>query len=174
MCTWKRAVAFLWIALAAHGTALAAEPAYSLECLAQMSRGELEALYHGAGPGSPPCGYLRGKAIYCSDEFLAGLRSGAVGCLWRGKRFEPDDTLVNQWLAFRAIRARVYEGPSWFDSQPAIIMDYCGTSRVWSDVRDEIREVSPGVYLGLMYRRRCPEPRFKMFFALEAVPKACH
>jgi hypothetical protein len=53
-------------------------------------------------------------------------------------------------------------------------MDYSGTSRVWRDVRDEVREVSPGLYLGRMYRRTDCGPRFEMFFALEATcPAAC-
>ncbi len=46
-------------------------------------------------------------------------------------------------------------------------MDYRGMSHVWSDVRDELREVAPGVYLGLMYRCKAGQPRMKMFFALE-------
>jgi hypothetical protein len=46
-------------------------------------------------------------------------------------------------------------------------MDYGATSRVWADVRDEVREVAPGLYLGAMFRRRDPQPQFKMFFALQ-------
>jgi hypothetical protein len=139
---------------------------YSVERLAHLSPCELEQLYRHAGPGSIPHGYLHGKAIYCPDRFLAGPRSKATNFLWRGKVF-CGDTLVNQWRGVRAIHARVYVGPSSLDGQPAIILDYCGMSHVWRDVRDEIREVCPGVYLGLMYRRDCPAPRFEMFFALE-------
>jgi hypothetical protein len=75
--------------------------------------------------------------------------------------------LVNQWAGVRAIRASVCPGPSWLDGKPAIILDYSATSRVWSDVRDEMREVSPGLYLGAMYLRRCPEPRLKLYFVLQ-------
>ena len=76
-------------------------------------------------------------------------------------------TLVNQWCGFRAIKARVYYGPSWLDGQTSIIMDYQETSKVWADVRDEVREVAPGLYLGLMYHRKPCEPQFKLYFALE-------
>jgi hypothetical protein len=140
----------------------------SVERLACMSPGELEQLYRRSAPGPIPEGFWRGQAIYCPDAFLAGPRSRATNFLWRGKRFcAADGTLVNQWRGVRAIRARVYEGPSSLDGRPSIILDYQGMSYVWNDVRDEIREVCPGVYLGLMYRRRCPCPRFEMFFALE-------
>jgi hypothetical protein len=144
----------------------AADPAgYSLDRLTCMSPCELEQLYRSAVPGAIPDGYLRGKAIYCPDTFLAGPRGKVTNFLWRGKVF-CGDTLVNQWRGVRAMHARVYYGPSSLDGRPAIILDYCGMSHVWRDVRDEIREVCPGVYLGRMYRRACPEPKFQMFFAL--------
>ncbi len=47
-------------------------------------------------------------------------------------------------------------------------MDYQGSSLIWNDVRDELREVAPGLYLGAMYLRRSTGPKFKMWFALEA------
>jgi hypothetical protein len=80
--------------------------------------------------------------------------------------------MINQWRGVRAIRARVYEGESWLDGKPATYLDYHGTSRVWDDVHDEIREVCPGVWLGVMYHRDCPCPKFGTFFALEA-PCGC-
>jgi hypothetical protein len=140
----------------------------SLEQLARLSWPELEQLYRQAEVGAMPQGYLRGRAIYCPDKALSGARSAVTHVLWHGKEFHADCTLINQWCGFKAIRARVYPGPSWLDGGPSLIMDYCGTSRVWADVRDELREVAPGLYLGAMYRRREPEPEFKMFFALEA------
>jgi hypothetical protein len=128
----------------------------------------LEQLYRGSGPGWVGEGYARGKALYDPAAPLAGLRSGATGLLWRGKVFEAGGgALVNQWRGFRAIRAEVYDGPSWLDGKPSVIMDYGRTSRVWSDVRDEVREVAPGLFLGVMYQRRCPRPKLKLFFALE-------
>ncbi len=158
------------LALGATVPAADAEPrGYSLDELAGMSPCELEQLYRTASPGAIPNGFLHGKAIYCPDAFLAGPRGKLTNFAWRGKLF-CGDTLVNQWRGVRAIHARVYYGPSSLDGQPAIILDYCGMSHVWRDVRDEIREVCPGVYLGMMYRRACPEPKFQMFFVLAATP----
>jgi hypothetical protein len=77
---------------------------------------------------------------------------------------------VNQWRGVRAIRAAVCYGPSWLDGGPSVVMDYHRTSRVWSDVRDEVREVAPGLYLGRMYRRTGCGPQFQLFFALEVCP----
>jgi hypothetical protein len=138
-----------------------------------MSWCELEALYRAAAPGCIPEGFVRGRALYCPDARLSKAKSKLTGCLWRGKVFEGcSATMINQWRGIRAIRAQVYEGPSWLDGRPAIILDYHCTSRVWADVRDEIREVSPGVWLGIMYRRQCCEPKLETFFALEA-PCGC-
>lgn len=157
---------------AAPGTfALSAQAAYSLEQLAHLSQAELECLYRNAEAGTIPAGYLHGKALYCPTEPFAGAKSRVTALLWRGKIFDPcSGTLVNQWRGFRAIRARVYYGTSWLDGGSAIIMDYQGLSRDWADVRDEMRPVGPCIYLGVMYLRRCPEPKLKMFFALEAQP----
>jgi hypothetical protein len=47
-------------------------------------------------------------------------------------------------------------------------MDYRGMSHIWGNVRDEIREVAPGLYLGLMYRCKADRSRMKLFFALQA------
>ena len=143
----------------------------TLERLAGMGWPELEELYRGAEAGPAPDGYLRGVAIYPPGSRLAGVRSAATRALWHGKVFDgPGGTLVNQWLGVRAIRARVYYGPSWLDGGAAIVMDYGGMSRVWADVRDEAREVAPGLYLGRMYRRTPFGPQFQFYFALEACP----
>jgi hypothetical protein len=146
----------------------------SLECLTRMSWPELECLYRESEPGAIPAGYTPGRAIYCPDSRLAGVRSRMTGALWHGKIFDPcDGTLVNQWLGLRAIKARVCYGPSWLDGRPSIIMDYSETSWVWAEVRDELREVAPGLYLGRMYRRKACGPQFQIFFALEACPPVC-
>jgi len=73
---------------------------------------------------------------------------------WRGKVFRPDSgDLLNlvSILAIPTIRARVYREASWLDGQECIAIDYGETSRVAGWVRDEIREASPGLYLGLVY-----------------------
>lgn len=139
-----------------------------------MSWGELEQLYRQAAPGAIPTGYARGRAIYCPCAPLTPARSKLSQAMWHGKHFCPaDGTLINQWcLGTQAVRAGVSYGESWLDGKPSIVMDYRGMSPIiWSHVRDEIREIAPGLYLGLMYRCKAGPPRMKMFFVLETAGK---
>jgi hypothetical protein len=146
----------------------------TLAGLTRMCPAELEQLYRQSPPGKVVEGFARGKPIYPPDTRSAALRSKLTGAVWRGKIFcAADGTLINQWLGYKAIVARVYYGESWFDGGPSIIMDYSETSHVWEDVRDEIREVAPGLFLGLMYvRQPCGGPKFRMYFVLQTCP-AC-
>jgi len=90
---------------------------------------------------------------------------------WQGKVFEPDQTTaVNRFFGLRLIRAQVYQGPSWLDGQPALVLDYSQTSRVYAANRDEIRQIAPGLFLGLMHDRTTAPPRLVMYFALDARP----
>jgi len=137
----------------------------SIEQLAAMDWPDLERLYCQSQAGSIPEGYVRGLAIYRPGSPFTATRSKVTHFLWHGKDFSSADAmLVNQWLGFRAIRARVCYGPSWLDGAQSVVMDYRGTSRVWHDVRDEIREVAPGLYLGAMFRERSSCPKFVIFF----------
>jgi hypothetical protein len=74
---------------------------------------------------------------------------------WQGKVFDPPEgTLKNKVspLGVRAIRARVYVGDSWLDrGTEAIVLDYSRTSLVARWIRDEIREVAPGLWLGKVF-----------------------
>jgi hypothetical protein len=150
------------------------EPCLSLDGLVRMDRCELERLYSCARPGPIPVGCTRGKAIPCPGTVFAGPASKLMGLAWKGKQFDPcDATMINRWCNKTSRPAKVYIGPSWFDGKEAIILDYCGMSDKWGDVRDEIREVCPGLYLGMMFKRRCPEPKFVRFFALEAEQPGC-
>jgi hypothetical protein len=50
-----------------------------------------------------------------------------------------------------AVRAKVYYAESWFDQKQAIILDYSKSSLLAHWIRDEIRLVVPGLYLGIVY-----------------------
>jgi hypothetical protein len=140
-----------------------------LEQLASLSWCELEELYRQSAPGAIPNGYASGKVIYPPCERHAGRKAHCAETVWKGKHFCAEQgTLINQWLGFKAIRGRVYYGPSWLDGKESIILDYCGESRVWADMRAEMREVAPGLYVGIEYLRRCPEPKLKLMYCLQA------
>jgi hypothetical protein len=79
--------------------------------------------------------------------------------------------MINR-LAFglSAVRADMFIGDSWLDGQPSIVLDYANTSRLFGKARDEMREISPGLYLGLTYIRQCPGPKLAMFYTIQALP----
>ena len=59
-------------------------------------------------------------------------------------------------LAFgvEAIIAKVYKGPSWLDNKEYIVLDYSETSFFAHWIRDEIRQIGPGFYLGKVYWKK--------------------
>lgn len=74
--------------------------------------------------------------------------------VWQGKVFYRNQSfLLNKVSLFRlqAIKAQVYQGESWLCDGDAIVLDYSKTSFLAQKIRDEIREVAPGVYLGQAY-----------------------
>ena len=60
-------------------------------------------------------------------------------------------TRTRRIRARQAIIAKVYKSESWFDKKPCIVLDYSKTSLIAKWIRDEIREVAPGIYLGIVY-----------------------
>jgi hypothetical protein len=141
----------------------------AIEQLVQLSPQELDAIYRQAGVGAIPDGKVRGRAIVKPGTKLAVPLSKATKVLWQGKVFDcANGGAVNKFFGLRMIRGQVYYGESWLDGGPAIILDYSQTSRIYARNRDEIRQVAPGLFLGLMYDRTTSPPRLSLFFALEA------
>jgi hypothetical protein len=54
-------------------------------------------------------------------------------------------------MGHKAIVAKVYKEKSWLDQKECIVLDYSKTSLIAHWIRDEIREVAPGIYLGIVY-----------------------
>jgi hypothetical protein len=128
------------------------------DALVHMSPGELDELFRESPPGPIPSGKTDGTAIAFAGSQFAEI-AAKVGHLvaWRGKVFDAErGVLLNRItpLDIHAIRARVYLGESWFDQKECIVLDYSETSLVAHYVRDEIREVADGLYLGLVFWRK--------------------
>jgi hypothetical protein len=123
--------------------------------IARMSRSELDRLFGESPPGPIPAGRARGTAILLPGSVIDRAIAALVrALLWKGKVFSSaTGDLKNRIgpLGTPLIRARVYEDKSWFAQGPAIILDYSKTSLVARMIRDEIRQVAPGVYLGQVY-----------------------
>jgi hypothetical protein len=54
-------------------------------------------------------------------------------------------------MGHKAIVAKVYKDKSWLDQKECIVLDYSKTSLIAHWIRDEIREVAPDIYLGIVY-----------------------
>lgn len=123
--------------------------------LLEMSSAELDGLFKSAAPGQIPQERGKGTVIIAPGTAVAKPAAKALGAVfWHGKRFHPSShDLHNEISPFgvQAIRAQVYTGDSWFDERPCIVLDYSKTSQVAGWIRDEIREVGPGLYLGLVW-----------------------
>jgi hypothetical protein len=155
----------------ARGQSPAGPGVVTLDQLLAMSSAELDAVYRQGAAVAIPAGRIRGTAILSPGTRRTRALSRGARLMWQGKVFEPgQSSAVNRFFGMRLVRAQVYQGPSWLDGQPSLILDYSQTSRVYADNRDEIRQVAPGLFLGLMYDRTTSPPGLVMYFALESRP----
>ena len=126
----------------------------------KLSAEQLDTIFRNAPAGPVPKGQGEGTAIIAPGTAVSDTIAKFVHIFsWKGKVFEPDPvdperaTLKNRLLLLgtKAIIAQVYKSESWLDGKECIVLDYSQTSIVAQWIRDEIREVSPGVYLGVVY-----------------------
>jgi hypothetical protein len=115
----------------------------------------------GAGmAGAIPDGRGRGTVLLGTGGRAARVAAALCYALaWRGKVVNAREGRLKNIvtpLGVRAIEAAVYKQDSWYDGETCIVLDYSKTSFVARKIRDEIREVAPGVFLGLVFwgRRR--------------------
>src|SRR6202048_243578 len=128
---------------------------YTAQQLLSMSQKELDALFSGSPSGDIPNGEAEGTAIIAPgttfSQEIASLINIFAG---QGKTFDAaHGTLTNRISAFgvNAIVAQVYKAASWFDNKECIVLDYSKTSIAAEHIRDEIRQIGPGSYLGIVY-----------------------
>jgi len=123
--------------------------------IARLPRDRLDAIFRDSRPGPIPVGRTRGTALLFAGSVVSSVLKPLIRFgVWKGKVFRPESADLKNLVspfAVPAIRARVYEDASWFDGKAAIIIDYSRTSFVARMVRDEIREVVPGLYLGQIF-----------------------
>ena len=128
---------------------------YTLSQLFSMSEKDLDQLFANSPAGDIPNGDGHGTAIIAPQKPYSPQIAGVINLFgWQGKTFDAQHgTLTNRLLAFgvNAIVAQVYKGASWFDGKECIVLDYSQTSLVAEHIRDEIRQIGPGMYLGQVY-----------------------
>lgn len=180
---------------ATAGTAAASAPqaatagaALTLDALARMTVAELTALYQrGTVPdslaaldGEPRCRML---SIVGVDRgpIATGLRrvAGSARFPWGGKAFKSSSagggTGINRvrlgaerrWFPFHTR----FE-PSAIDGAPCILLDYdlAENPLVIRKIRDELREVAPGLFLGPAMADVGARPTLVLYFACDTRP----
>lgn len=128
---------------------------YTAAQLLSMPGKDLDDLFSGSPSGDIPNGEAQGTAILAPGTTFSPAIASLINIFgWQGKTFDAaHGTLRNRILAFGldAIVAEVYKAESWFDNKECIVLDYSKTSIVAEHIRDEIRLIGPGFYLGIVY-----------------------
>jgi hypothetical protein len=129
--------------------------AYDVAKLLTLSQADLDALFTKSPVGNIPDGEAEGTAIVApGTKFSSAIAQFVSHFAWQGKVFDAKKgVLKNKILPFglNAIIAKVYKGPSWLDGKECIVLDYSDTSLIAQWIRDEIRQIEPGLYLGKVY-----------------------
>ena len=115
--------------------------------------------------GCGPDGQTRGTVLY-ADGRHPRLKAHLQGVVWKGKTFHCDGTFTNRWVGgVHAISATTSIEPSWLDGQPCLVMQYPPDTAVFDNVRDELRQICPGMWLGRSYD--CTTGKSKNWFVLQ-------
>jgi hypothetical protein len=128
---------------------------YDVQRLLKMSQAQLDELFSSSEPGDIPDGEATGTAIVAPGTTYSPDIAKFINLFaWQGKVFDATNGVLRNKilpLGLNAIIAKVYKADSWLDGKPCIVLDYSDTSLVAHWIRDEIREISPAVYLGKVY-----------------------
>src|ERR1700740_1685429 len=142
--------------------------AYTAPQLLSMSQKDLDDLFSGSPSGDIPNGEAEGTAIVAPGTTVSAEIASLINVFdWKGKTFDAEHgTLRNRILAsgLNAIVAEVYKATSWFDDKECIVLDYSKTSLLAEHIRDEIRQIDKGFYLGIVYWNKAKTIHFALQF----------
>ncbi len=145
--------------------------AYTASDLLTMSQKQLDDLFTSSPAGNIPSGEGNGTAIIGPGTDYSEAIASIINIFgWKGKTFDAaHGTLRNRILAFGvdAIVAQVYKTPSWLDNKECIVLDYSHTSLIAQHLRDEIRLIGPGMYLGIVYWDKTRTIHFALQFPVQ-------
>lgn len=149
------ALVALFLPFASAARADEAEATLTSESLRVMSQAQLNAIYlNTKAAGAIPDGESNGTAVFFAGSSIAEPATRLAAMIWQGKVFDTDNgVLVNKVFGFRAIKAKIFYGPSLLDGKQAVIIDYHDTSFLAQRIRDEVRMIAPNLYLGRAYWR---------------------
>ena len=129
--------------------------AYDVAQLLKMSQEQLDDLFKKSAAGKIPDGEADGTAIVApGTKYSKAIAQLINHFAWQGKVFDAKKGVLKNKilvLGLNAIIAKVYKGKSWLDGKECTVLDYSETSLVARRIRDEIRQIGPGLYLGKVY-----------------------
>ncbi|MDF3341166.1 hypothetical protein ACNQVK_06700 [Mycobacterium sp. 134] len=115
----------------------------------------LDLLFRQSEAGPIPDGDTRGTLLAWPGTWLAKPLALLVRVIiWQGKVLDRrEGVLRNKVTPFglRLVKARLSIASSWVDDGDCVLIDYSTTSFLARMVRDEIRQVGPGLYLGVVW-----------------------
>ena len=121
----------------------------------KMSQTQLDDLFTQSPVGEIPKGEAKGTAIVApGTTYTQDIANFINHFAWQGKVFDPAKGVLRNKISpfgLNAIIAKVYKNSSWMDKKECIVLDYSETSLIAKKVRDEIREIEPGFYLGIVF-----------------------
>src|SRR5437016_5629141 len=142
--------------------------AHDVQELLQMTDAQLDEVFTNGAVGDIPDGQAKGTAIVAAGtSFSSEIAEFVNFFAWQGKTFDAKNGVLRNRIThfgLNAIIAKVYKAPSWFDNKECIVLDYSETSLVARWIRDEIRLIDPGLYLGRVYWGKKPLIHFALQF----------
>jgi hypothetical protein len=128
---------------------------YDAAKLMSMTQQELDELFKASPAGDIPDGPAKGTAIIAPGTTFTDEIADVINIFgWQGKVFDAKKGFLKNKISIfgiEAIVAKVYKDQSWLDDKECIVLDYSDTSNVAKWIRDEIRQIGPGFYLGKVY-----------------------
>jgi hypothetical protein len=160
------AVAFAFLPATSAGRASDPPCCLTMAQLKRLNLCGLDRLFAQAPPGEIPLGYARGQVLLMTDARCPKLRARLASSAWKGKHFCEGGEFINQWPGFTALRGKIEPGVSSYDDKPCLVLDYPPGTPLFGNMRDEMREIAPGLYLARLYEI-CPCQRFVGYFAIQ-------
>lgn len=131
------------------------ESAVDEVALLGMSNTDLDALFRNSEAGPVPDGDMHGTVLFFTGTAVAKPLAKLLYVIaWQGKVVDRRQGMLRNKitpLGLRLVAAKVSAAPSWVDGKDCVLLDYSHTSVVAKMVRDELRQVGPALYLGVIW-----------------------
>ena len=138
-----------------------------VDTLLKMSESQLDDLFSKSTAGPIPDGAAKGTAIIAPGTTFSPAIAQAISFFtWQGKSQTPARRAEKRIsvLGLNAIVAEAHRARAGTTRRECIVLDYSKTSTVAGWIRDEIRQLEPGTYLGKVYGHEKPLIHFALQF----------